>query len=129
MHRQFKITVNGVDYQVAVEELSGQPAASAAAASAPVHSAPPASPVSRAPQTAAPAAAVSANDEVAQMGGVVATIYVRIGQSVGAGERLLDLEAMKMKVPLTSTRAGEVTRILVAEGEAVDAGQALVSIG
>ena len=128
MPRQFKITVNGIDYQVAVEELGTQSAPAqfaASVAAAPVVNVAP--PPSAAPAPAAKAAA-SAGDETAQMGGVVAQIYVKQGQSITEGTRLLDLEAMKMKVPVIATRSGKVTRILVAEGDAVDSGQALISI-
>ena len=127
MSRQFKITVNGVDYQVAVEELgAGAPVAAAApafVAAAPVAAAP--APV--AAPAAVAAAPAGAGDEVAQMGGVVAQIYVSQGQSVNAGDRLLDLEAMKMKIPVTASHSGQVTRILVAQGDAVDGRQALLT--
>lgn len=130
MSRQFKITVNGVDYQVAVEELGvGAPVAAPAPAfitAAPVAAAPAPAPV--AAPAAVAAAPAGAGDEVAQMGGVVAQIYVNQGQSVNIGDRLLDLEAMKMMIPLTASRSGQVTRILVAQGDAVDGGQALLTI-
>lgn len=130
MSRQFKITVNGVDYQVAVEELGvGAPVAAPAPAfitAAPVAAAPAPAPV--AAPAAVAAAPAGAGDEVAQMGGVVAQIYVNQGQSVNIGDRLLDLEAMKMKIPLMASRSGQVTRILVNQGDAVEGGQALISI-
>ncbi len=115
MPRQFKITVNGVDYQVAVDELGAEPFAAVPAPVAPAAPAPVAS-------------EASGSDQPAQMGGVVAHIYVKVGQRVGEGERLLDLEAMKMKIPLISSKSGTVTRILVAEGDSVENGQALLSI-
>jgi len=125
MPRQFKITVNGVDYQVAVDELGAEPFAAVPAPAA----AAPAIPAPVAPAAPAPVASeASGSDQPAQMGGVVAHIYVKVGQRVGEGERLLDLEAMKMKIPLISSKSGTVTRILVAEGDSVENGQALLSI-
>ena len=62
------------------------------------------------------------------MGGVVVEVNVSVGQTVAAGDRLLVLEAMKMKSPVTATRAGQVTRVLVAPRDAVEDGQALVTI-
>jgi methylmalonyl-CoA carboxyltransferase small subunit len=38
------------------------------------------------------------------------------------------LEAMKMKTHLLASKAGQVTRVLVAPGDAVEGGQPLVTI-
>ena len=77
---------------------------------------------------AAPSAPAGAGDQCAQMGGVVASIAVKEGQVVAEGERLVELEAMKMKVPVISSCAGKVSRIAVAVGDAVESGQVLVVI-
>ncbi|HLA36276.1 MAG TPA: biotin/lipoyl-containing protein [Rhodocyclaceae bacterium] len=131
MPRKFKVTVNGREYDVAVLEVTTPGAANVVAAAHPAHPAP------TAVQTAAPTAPVAvaatpaaagAGDEIAQMGGVVVQIEVKVGQTVNQGDRLLVLEAMKMKSAVVSTRSGQVTRILVAVGDAVDGGQALLTI-
>ena len=131
MPRQFKVTVNGREYDVAVLELTaGQapqspgPVATAVAAAG---SATSAAPAAAAPQQQATAAA-GAGDEVAGMGGVVVEVDVKVGQTVAVGDRLLVLEAMKMKTPVMASRAGQVTRVLVAPGDPVEGGQALVTI-
>ena len=62
------------------------------------------------------------------MGGVVVEVCVKVGQAVAVGDRLLVLEAMKMKSPVMATRAGQVTRVLVAPGDPVEGGQPLVTI-
>ena len=129
MQRVFKIAVNGTNYDVVVEELTSatsaiMPSYTAAAPVAPAAQAPTSAP-------AAPAAAsapAGAGDQCAQMGGVVASIAVKEGQSVAEGERLVELEAMKMKVPVISSCAGKVSRIAVAVGDAVESGQVLVVI-
>jgi biotin carboxyl carrier protein len=77
---------------------------------------------------AAPAAPGAAGDVVAGMGGVVVEVHVNVGQTVVAGDRLLVLEAMKMKSPVIATRAGLVTRVLVSPRDAVEGGQVLVTI-
>lgn len=127
MQRVFKIAVNGTSYDVVVEELT-----SATSAIMPNYTPAPAlasSPVS------APAAAASvakgpagAGDQCAQMGGVVAGIMVKEGQQVNEGDRIAELEAMKMKVPVMATRTGQVSRISVAVGDAVESGQVLLTI-
>ncbi len=130
--RQFKVTVNGRDYEVAVQEIN-----TGTATTVPTHAAPsiavpvehPSQPSQAAkPAAAAPAAARSGADEVAPMGGVIVQLDVTLGQAVAAGQRLLVLEAMKMKTHIQASRAGKVTRLLVAAGDSVESGQPLVSI-
>ena len=130
MQRLFKITVNGKEYDVAVQELTagaalmpnylGTPTAAAPAAVAAV-------PVQAAAPASAPVAAGS-GDQCAQMGGVVAGILVKEGHSVSEGERIVELEAMKMKVPVMASMSGKVSRVLVSVGEAVTAGQPLITL-
>jgi len=127
MSRIFKITVNGTEYDVAVQELTDgatqlmprySPVPVAAASLAPA--------VAAAPK-AAPVAAGS-NIQVAPMGGVVTQILVKQGQSVTDGDKIAELEAMKMKVPMMASASGTVSAIHVAVGEAVEGGQALLTI-
>ena len=88
--------------------------------------------VNTAPAAASPAPAARApagsGDQCAQMSGVVASILVKQGQNVNEGDRILELEAMKMKVPVIASRAGSVSRILVNVGDGVEKGQALVTL-
>jgi len=130
MPRQFKVTVNGREYEVAVLEVTAGATSSAASMSLPGTPAPMMSAApSAAPASAAPvAAAAGAGDEVAQMGGVVVQVDVKVGQSVAVGDKLLILEAMKMKNHLLASRAGKVTRIMVAAGDPVEGGQPVMTI-
>ncbi len=132
MPRQFKVTVNGREYDVSVLELTAgsAPQTAAPAAGMPVAAAGSAtSAAPAAPAAAAPAgAAGAAGDIVAGMGGVVVEVLVKVGQTVAAGDRVLVLEAMKMKTPVIATSGGQVTRVLVAPGDPVEGGQPLVTI-
>lgn len=132
MPRQFKVTVNGREYEVSVLELTGGQSAASAPAPAAHHAAPVAgsAPVLAAPSAPASASAPAAGsgDVVAGMGGVVVEVDVKVGQNIAAGDRLLVLEAMKMKTPIVATRGGQVTRVMVAPGEAVEGGQPLLTI-
>ncbi len=125
MQRHFKLNVNGADFDVVVEEVSStylpQKSAPAAYVPAPVPSA--ATPIAAPVASSAPA---GAGDQCAQMGGVVASIAVKEGQAVSQGDRIAELEAMKMKVPVMASCSGKVTRIAVAVGDAVESGQVLV---
>ena len=127
MQRHFKLNVNGTNFDVVVEEVSSAytPVASAPAAYTPAPVVSAAAPVAVASSPAAQAPA-SAGDQCAQMGGVVASIAVKEGQAVNQGDRIAELEAMKMKVPVMATCSGKVTRIAVAVGDAVESGQVLV---
>ncbi|MBL8424331.1 MAG: acetyl-CoA carboxylase biotin carboxyl carrier protein subunit [Candidatus Accumulibacter phosphatis] len=131
MPRQFKVTVNGREYEVSVLELTAGQAPQSPAPAAPMAVAAAGSATSAAPAAAAPrpaTAAAGAGDELAGMGGVVVEVDVKVGQNVAVGDRLMVLEAMKMKTPIMATRAGQVTRVLVAPGDAVEGGQPLVTI-
>ncbi len=130
MQRLFKITVNGTEYDVAVDELTDvtsqiMPKYTAGAPVSPISHAPATAPAASSP---APARAAGAGDQCAQMGGVVASILVKEGQVVNEGDKIVELEAMKMKVPVIASCSGKVSRILVAVGDGVESGQVLVTI-
>jgi acetyl-CoA carboxylase biotin carboxyl carrier protein len=50
------------------------------------------------------------------------------GQEVQADETLMILESMKMEIPVTSPKAGRVTKIHVKEGDTVQEGQLLAEV-
>jgi biotin carboxyl carrier protein len=133
MLKQFKITVNGREYNVTVEELiEGGVAPSSLGSAATVAgtmAVPMAPPRPASSPASAPASSSASGDEVAQLSGVVVLVDVSVGQTVKQGERLLLVEAMKMKSPVIASRSGTVTRVLVKAGDAVASGQALVTIG
>ena len=68
----------------------------------------------------------AAGAALAPMPGRVVSVHVRVGQEVVAGDRLAVLEAMKMEHTLTASADGVVAEVLVAEGDQVEAGAALV---
>jgi biotin carboxyl carrier protein len=134
MERKFRITVDGRKYDVSVEDLSdvsslpySQPGMvyvppSAPAAFAPV---PSAAPAASAPAARGPA---EAGDVICTLGGVVESVLVTVGQQVSAGERVVIIEAMKMKTPMIAHAAGKVAAILVKVGEGVETGQVLLKL-
>lgn len=63
-----------------------------------------------------------------EMAGVVETIEVEEGASVGEDDAVVILSAMKMEIPVTAGRAGTIAEILVAEGDVVKAGAPLFVI-
>ena len=126
MQRKFKITVDGHAYEVVVEEIVGEGAtgawpASVAAVSALAASAAPAAPAST-------AQAAGAGDEVAPLAGTVQSVEVMVGQVVKAGDKIVTIEAMKMKTEVRAKGAGKVIAIAVKAGDSVDTGAILLTL-
>ena len=132
MTRLFKVTVNGREYDVAVLEITPgtTPGAGSALPMTPGETMAPTvvTPARVSTPTSAPAGAAAPGDEVAQMGGVIVQVEVKVGQTVAVGDSLLVLEAMKMKNHLLASRSGTVSRILVAAGDVVEGGQPVLTI-
>ncbi len=60
--------------------------------------------------------------------GVVLNFYVKVGDTVKVGQKIILLEAMKMENNLDSDRDGKVKAILVNQGDAVMEGDPLIEI-
>ena len=54
--------------------------------------------------------------------------FIAVGKTVKEGDTLLIVEAMKVMNPITATRGGKVTQILIANGQPVEFDQPLVVI-
>ena len=104
------VTVNGVAYNVTVEEGTGAPAAAAAPVAAPA---------------AAPAPAVSVT---APMPGNILDVKVKAGDSVKAGDTLLILEAMKMENEISAPQDGTIASVNVRKGDVVNSGDLLITM-
>lgn len=127
--KKLKVTVDGKTYEVVVE-LAGEVAA-APVAVAPVAAPAPAPAPAAAPAPApapVPAPAGNGTPIVASMAGKVVSIDVAVGQTIAVDDQVVTFEAMKMKQNIYSTVAGKVTAILVNPGDAIEEGQALVTI-
>lgn len=109
------VTVNGVAYNVTVEEGTG-----AAVASAPVAAAPAAS--------AAPAGAAGSVTVTAPMPGNILDVKVKAGDSVKAGDTLLILEAMKMENEISAPQDGTIASVNVRKGDVVNSGDLLCTM-
>lgn len=128
MERRFRIKVDGKEYSVTVEELGegpGQLYPAPGSMNVPVNP----GPSTPAAATPAPQAVVAGADDVTStLGGVVQEVLVTIGQQIAQGDKLVVIEAMKMKTPMIAHRAGKVAVIAVKAGDAVDAGQILLTL-
>lgn len=121
--KNYRITVNGTAYDVAVEELG--------AGVAPVT--PVAAPVS-APVAAAPVAAPAASGTAgsinvsAPMPGKILAVKANVGQAVKRGDVVMILEAMKMENEIVAPEDGTIASINVAVGDSVESGDTLASL-
>lgn len=131
MEKKFRITVEGKQYIVAVEDISAEGAQTLYPDPSSMSITPAAVAAAAAPSAASSAtpAAAGPGDEVAPLGGVVQTVHVSVGQVVNEGDKLVSLEAMKMTTHVMAKRGGKVTDIAVKPGDPVDAGQVLLTIG
>ncbi len=129
MTKHLKITVEGKVYDVIVEDVTED--AGSSLYPQPGMVAAPAAPAAPPPSAAAPApspAAAGAQDKVAPMGGIIVEVSVAVGDQVKTGDQVAVIEAMKMKTMIAADHDGKVTKIMVKAGDAVDSGQALMTI-
>lgn len=123
--KNFQVTVNGNTYQVEVQELQ---AGQAVAPAAPVAAAPAAAPIAAAPAVQAAPVASGATKIEAPMQGKIVGIKVNVGDSVGEGDVVIILEAMKMENEVVSPAAGKVASVNVTVGQQVNAGDIMISM-
>ena len=118
--KRFNVTVNGVSYDVVVEEIGG-------AASAPVATPAPAPAAAPAPK-AAPAGTAGAVAVKAPMPGTIMKVNVTPGQAVKKGDVLCVLEAMKMENDISAPQDGTVASVNVQKGASVQSEDVLVTL-
>ena len=119
--KSYTITVNGVAYDVTVEEGAGNGAAPVAV--------PKAAPKAAPSPAAAPVAAAAGSVEVkASVPGKVCGVEANVGQTLKAGDPIVVLEAMKMEIPVVAPQDGTVASINVAVGDAVENGDILATM-
>jgi len=119
------VNVNGTEYQVEMEEQAAPVVASVARPAAK----PAAS--SSAPATPKPAAAAggAGYKMAAPLPGTIMQIFVKQGDTVKKGDKLLMYEAMKMENNLLAEADGTITAINCRQGDNVLQGDTLIVIG
>lgn len=128
MEKKFKITVDGREYMVTVEDLSESAGSLYPAPGSMNIPSSVAAPASAAPPPSATRGPSGPGDVVATLGGVVESIAVTVGQEVNQGDKVVVIEAMKMKNNMVTARSGKVASIAVKVGDAVEPGQVLLTI-
>ena len=110
--KKYRVTVNGVPYEVELEELTG-------AAPVPAPAAAPAPP---------PPAPAGGEQVSAPMPGTILSVNIAVGDSVKRGQVLMILEAMKMENEIMCPRDGRVVSVSAAKGASVESGTVLCVI-
>ena len=126
--KRFNVTVNGVTYDVVVEEVGGATAAPVAA--------PAIAPTAPVAAPAAPAAAPAPKASGAQgavkvtapMPGTIMKVNVSVGAAVKKGDVLCVLEAMKMENDICAPEDGTVASVNVQKGVSVNTDEVLVTL-
>jgi len=80
-------------------------------------------------KTASPAGPKGAGSIKSPLPGVILEVFVREGDEVKMGQKLLMLEAMKMENNIEADKAGKVVQILKGKGDSVMEGDVLIIIG
>ena len=143
MIQRFKLTIDGVDYDVEIGETSTSPVdvtvdgttysvdlpadlgRTSLAATTPSRPSPewPSAPSPTAPTSGGP-------DSInAPIPGRIIRLLVNVGDKVTAGQGVVMMESMKMEQTIESAIDGIVKNILVSPGDAVAHGQAMVKLG
>ena len=146
---KYQYTVQGVDYDVEIEEVEGnlakvkvngipfevelkQPINAARAITKPKVAAPqPAAPAPRpvvAPVAVAPVSSGAGTPLKAPLPGTITSIAVKVGDKVNMGDTVLVLEAMKMQNNIEAEQSGTITSIAVNPGDSVMEGTVLLTI-
>lgn len=130
MEKFLKVTVNGVVYDVKVEDVKqGEVVNTAASEPVVASSTPIPAPQPEVKAAPVPSPAGSGNIKVtAPMPGNIWKIKTSVGATVNKHDVLLILEAMKMENEIVAPEAGTITAILVKEGDSVEPGKVMVEM-
>ena len=118
-----EVTVNGVTYQVDIENVRQNVPATDREME-------PAATVAQTEKEEAPVALVSREGRsvCSPLPGVVLGIKVRVGEHIKVGQTVVVLEAMKMENDIQSEYEGIVTSINVSEGDSILEGATMITI-
>lgn len=117
--KNYRVTVNGIPYDVVVEEIDASAAPSVSI---------PAAPAAPAAPKAAPKGNAGATAIKAPMPGTLIKVNVKAGDAVKKGDVLCVLEAMKMENDILAPADGVVATVEAAQGASVATDAVLVTL-
>ncbi|MBS7575932.1 MULTISPECIES: biotin/lipoyl-containing protein [unclassified Enterococcus] len=128
MLRKFKISIDGVSYLVEMEELTANNSSVVSENISPTR------PVEiRQPSSAGNTSEINetllGTPVYAPMPGKILKLLVQKGDSVIENQPLLILEAMKMENQIVASKAGDIVKVHILEGQNIDSGGLLLEIG
>ena len=128
--KRFSVTVNGVAYDVTVEEIGGAaaPAAPVAPVASPVAAPAPAAVPAPAAAPAAPAGPAGAVAVKAPLQGTVMKVLVKPGDKVTKGSPVCVIEALKMENDVPAPADGTVASVNVKSGDSVKTDEVLLTL-
>ena len=128
-----KVNVNGIPFEVELQKpinAAKHPTMTRPKVEAPKAAAPTPRPAAPATAPAQPAAPAGAGAPLkAPLPGTITDVKVQVGQQVNVGDVVLILEAMKMQNNIEAEYAGTVTSVTVKPGDTVMEGAVLLTIG
>ena len=124
--KNYRITVNGVAYEVSVEEIGAEEIRTETQPAA-VRLAPAPQPAPAAKKAARTAAAGSVKIN-APMPGKIVDVKVQLGTAVKKGDVAVILEAMKMENEIRVGQDGTIASVEVSAGDMVEGGSVLVTM-
>ena len=65
---------------------------------------------------------------VSPLPGLVATVHVKVGDTVASGDPVVTLQSMKMEIPITAEGDGTVSSVDVNEGDEIDTGALIATL-
>ena len=127
--KNYRVTVNGSTYDVAVEELGVGATIAPVQVASPTPVALVSPPIVQAPVPVVQSvAATSAQKINSPMPGTILDIKVKEGDVLSENQVVIILEAMKMENEIVTPFAGKVASINVLKGASVNSGDLLLSI-
>lgn len=128
--KRFNVTVNGVVYDVVVEEVGGAAQTQPTQVAQPAQPATPAQPVQPAQPTqpAAPAGNAGSVAIKAPLQGTIMKVMVKPGDAVKKGTPVCVIEALKMENDVVATEDGTVASVNVKAGDSVKTDEVLLTL-
>lgn len=118
------VEVNGKEHVIRIESIENLSLPAMARRPAPTPAA-----ASASPSCTRLGTTTAVGGIIAPMPGQIKSIFVREGDQVTIGQKLLIMEAMKLENKIAARSNGYIKKILVRDGDTVNQGQELIIIG